>query len=91
MTETTQANEAADGQSQLTEVLGLTVQDIGCRLMQKHRLVDPDAFPVAEGVVVAVFDWGVRLAEPADMTNEWDCYTGNYVLPNIEVTDAKQA
>lgn len=65
-------------------LIGQPVIDIGCPLTQEMRRFNPDVFPEVDGIVVAVFDWGVRLADPMDMIDEWDCETGHFVVPNVQ-------
>jgi hypothetical protein len=74
--------KAACSSVPLDPLVGQLVLDIGCPLTQEMRRFNPDGFPEIEGVVVAVFDWGVRLADPMDMVDEWDCETGHFVVPN---------
>ena len=66
----------------LDPLVGQLVIDIGCPLTQEMRRFNPDGFPEVEGVVVAVFAWGVRLAEPMNMLHEWDCEYGHFIVPN---------
>lgn len=52
---------------------GMTVLDIGCPLTQRMREMHPEDFPKTPGVVLRVFPWGLRLAEPGNLSNKWDC------------------
>lgn len=52
---------------------GMLVKDIGCALAQELRRSDPIGHPASYGVVVKVFDWGLRLHRPGNPADEWDC------------------